>query len=48
MTYMKPEVLVLGDATDVIQNPQSSKLIQNVADGSPTSKRETTAYDLDE
>ena len=48
MTYVKPEVVALGDATHVIQDPKSSKLIHNVTDGSPTSKRQTTAYDLDE
>jgi hypothetical protein len=47
MTYVKPEVTELGDATQVIQDPTSSKLIHVVADGLQP-KRQTTAYDLDE
>jgi hypothetical protein len=48
MTYTKPEVVVLGGATEVIQSTTSSKLINNVADGVNKPKRQFTAYDLDE
>ncbi len=47
MTYVKPEVVALGDATNLIQDPTSSKLIHNVADGAKP-KRQFAAYDLDE
>ena len=49
MTYVKPEVVALGDATKVIQDPTSSKLINTFFDGVNTPKRQVqTAYDLDE
>ncbi len=47
MTYAKPEILVLGDAVRVIEDPQSSKLINVVFDNG-LAKRQTAAYDLDE
>ncbi len=47
MTYAKPEILVLGDAVRVIEDPQSSKMVHSYPDGVQP-LRQTAAYDLDE